>query len=71
MTIPTAFPNPNYVATTGAGTSSTVTGHPMERCFRDIHVMSTHRALQLDLATENWATAHYGLSAPPGLRASG
>jgi 3-hydroxy-9,10-secoandrosta-1,3,5(10)-triene-9,17-dione monooxygenase len=51
-----------------AGTSATVTGHPMERCFRDMHVMSTHRALQIDLATENWATAHYNLPAPLGTR---
>ena len=51
-----------------AGTSGTVTGHPMERIFRDMHVMSTHRALQIDLATENWATAHYGLPAPSGTR---
>jgi 3-hydroxy-9,10-secoandrosta-1,3,5(10)-triene-9,17-dione monooxygenase len=51
-----------------AGTSATVIGHPMERIFRDMHVMSTHRALQIDLATENWATAHYGLPAPQGTR---
>jgi 3-hydroxy-9,10-secoandrosta-1,3,5(10)-triene-9,17-dione monooxygenase len=43
------------------GTSSTVTGHPLERCFRDIHMISTHRALQIDLATEGWALAHFGL----------
>jgi 3-hydroxy-9,10-secoandrosta-1,3,5(10)-triene-9,17-dione monooxygenase len=43
------------------GTSSTVTGNPIERAFRDIHMISTHRALQIDLATENWATAHFSL----------
>ncbi|HLF76915.1 MAG TPA: hypothetical protein VJB57_05435 [Dehalococcoidia bacterium] len=43
------------------GTSSTVTGNPLERCFRDIHMISTHRALQIDLATENWGLAHFGL----------
>jgi alkylation response protein AidB-like acyl-CoA dehydrogenase len=43
------------------GTSSTVTGNPIERCFRDIHMISTHRALQIDLAMENWAQAHFGL----------
>ncbi len=44
------------------GTSSTVTGNPIERCFRDIHMISTHRALQIDLATENWGFAHFGLT---------
>jgi alkylation response protein AidB-like acyl-CoA dehydrogenase len=43
------------------GTSSTVTGNPLERCFRDIHMISTHRALQIDLATESWGLAHFGL----------
>jgi alkylation response protein AidB-like acyl-CoA dehydrogenase len=48
-------------AFTAAGTSATVTGHPMERCLRDVYTISTHQVLRLDNAAEAWATAHYGL----------
>ncbi|HWO73610.1 MAG TPA: acyl-CoA dehydrogenase family protein [Dehalococcoidia bacterium] len=44
-----------------AGTSATVTGHPIERCLRDVHMMSTHRVLSMDQAAETWGLAHYGL----------
>ncbi|HLG10536.1 MAG TPA: hypothetical protein VI876_02150 [Dehalococcoidia bacterium] len=48
-------------AFTAAGTSATVTGHPMERCLRDVYTISTHQVLRIDNAAEAWATAHYGL----------
>ena len=44
-----------------AGTSATVQGHPMERMLRDAFMMSTHRVLRLDTASEDWAVAHFGL----------
>jgi alkylation response protein AidB-like acyl-CoA dehydrogenase len=44
-----------------AGTSATVTGHPIERCLRDVYTLSTHRVLSIDNGAESWATAHYGL----------
>jgi 3-hydroxy-9,10-secoandrosta-1,3,5(10)-triene-9,17-dione monooxygenase len=43
-----------------AGTSATVTGHPIERNLRDVYTLSTHRVLSLDNGAEAWATAHYG-----------
>jgi len=48
-------------AFTAAGTSATVTGHPIERCLRDVYSISTHVALRFDNSAEAWATAHYGL----------
>jgi len=48
-------------AFTAAGTSATVTGHPIERCLRDVYTLSTHRVLSLDNGAEAWAIAHYGL----------
>jgi alkylation response protein AidB-like acyl-CoA dehydrogenase len=44
-----------------AGTSATVTGHPIERNLRDVYTLSTHRVLSLDNGAEAWATAHYGI----------
>lgn len=44
-----------------AGTSAAYTGHPMERCLRDIKMMSTHAAYRFDTAAENWGLAHFGL----------
>lgn len=44
-----------------AGTSATVTGHPIERNLRDVYTLSTHRVLSLDNGAESWATAHYGI----------
>jgi resorcinol 4-hydroxylase (FADH2) len=48
-------------AFTAAGTSATVTGHPIERCLRDVYTLSTHRVLSIDNGAEAWAAAHYGL----------
>jgi alkylation response protein AidB-like acyl-CoA dehydrogenase len=48
-------------AFTAAGTSATVSSHPMQRCLRDVHTISTHTVLRLDNAGEAWATAHFGL----------
>jgi alkylation response protein AidB-like acyl-CoA dehydrogenase len=48
-------------AFTAAGTSATVTGHPMERCLRDVYTISTHQVLRIDNSAEAWASAHYGL----------
>jgi alkylation response protein AidB-like acyl-CoA dehydrogenase len=42
-----------------AGTSATVTGHPIERNLRDVYTLSTHRVLSLDNGAEAWAVAHY------------
>ena len=44
-----------------AGTSATVEGHPLERCFRDIHMLSTHNVYRIDQIAERWALAHFGL----------
>jgi hypothetical protein len=33
----------------------------MERCLRDIKMMSTHAAYRFDAAAENWGLAHFGL----------
>jgi alkylation response protein AidB-like acyl-CoA dehydrogenase len=49
-------------AFTAAGTSATVTGHPIERCLRDVYTISTHTVLRMDNAGESWAVAHYGLA---------
>jgi len=46
-----------------AGTSATVDGHPLERCFRDIHMLSTHNVYRIDQIAERWALAHFGLPA--------
>ena len=48
-----------------AGTSATFTGHPLERCFRDIHMISTHTVLRVDNTAESWGLAHFGLGGPP------
>ena len=42
-----------------AGTSATLTGHPIERNLRDVYTLSTHRVLSLDNGAEAWAVAHY------------
>jgi 3-hydroxy-9,10-secoandrosta-1,3,5(10)-triene-9,17-dione monooxygenase len=44
-----------------AGTSATFEGHPLERCFRDVHMLSTHNVFRLDQVDERWALAHFGL----------
>jgi alkylation response protein AidB-like acyl-CoA dehydrogenase len=41
-----------------AGTSSTFLGQPMERCWRDMQMLSTHNVYRLDLMGERWATAY-------------
>jgi 3-hydroxy-9,10-secoandrosta-1,3,5(10)-triene-9,17-dione monooxygenase len=41
-----------------AGTSATFQGQPMERCWRDIHMLSTHNVYRLDLMGERWAGAY-------------
>jgi 3-hydroxy-9,10-secoandrosta-1,3,5(10)-triene-9,17-dione monooxygenase len=45
-----------------AGTSATFDGHPLERCFRDIYMLSTHNFYRIDQIGERWALAHFGLS---------
>jgi 3-hydroxy-9,10-secoandrosta-1,3,5(10)-triene-9,17-dione monooxygenase len=50
-------------ALAAAGTSATVEGHPLERCFRDIMMLSTHNVYRLDQVGERWSLAHYGLPA--------
>jgi alkylation response protein AidB-like acyl-CoA dehydrogenase len=44
-----------------AGTSSTFLGRPLERCWRDIHMLSTHNVYRMDLMAERWSQAHFGL----------
>jgi 3-hydroxy-9,10-secoandrosta-1,3,5(10)-triene-9,17-dione monooxygenase len=46
---------------TAAGTSATRQGHPLERCWRDVHMLSTHNVYRMDLMAERWAAAHFGL----------
>jgi alkylation response protein AidB-like acyl-CoA dehydrogenase len=46
-----------------AGTSATFEGHPLERCFRDIHMLSTHNVYRIDQIAERWALAHFDLPA--------
>jgi len=41
-----------------AGTSATFQGEPMERCWRDMHMLSTHNVYRLDLMGERWASAY-------------
>jgi alkylation response protein AidB-like acyl-CoA dehydrogenase len=43
-----------------AGTSATRQGHPLERCWRDVHMLSTHNIYRMDLMAERWAQAHFG-----------
>jgi resorcinol 4-hydroxylase (FADH2) len=45
-----------------SGTSSTFLGQPMERCWRDMHMLSTHNVYRLDLMGERWSQAHFGLN---------
>ena len=46
-----------------AGTSATVSGHALERVFRDVHMIATHTVFRFDNAAENWALAHFDLPA--------
>jgi hypothetical protein len=48
-----------------AGTSSTFLGRPMERCWRDIHMLSTHNVYRLDLMGERWANAYFEAGRQP------
>ena len=48
-----------------AGTSATFDGHPLERCLRDAHMISTHTVYRLDNAAESWGLAHFGLGGTP------
>jgi alkylation response protein AidB-like acyl-CoA dehydrogenase len=41
-----------------AGTSSTFLGNPMERCWRDMQMLSTHNVYRLDLMGERWSAAY-------------
>jgi alkylation response protein AidB-like acyl-CoA dehydrogenase len=41
-----------------AGTSSTFEGEAMERCWRDMQMLSTHNVYRVDLMGERWASAH-------------
>jgi alkylation response protein AidB-like acyl-CoA dehydrogenase len=45
-----------------AGTSSTFSGRPLERCWRDIHMLSTHNVYRMDLMAERWSESHFGLT---------
>lgn len=45
-----------------AGTSSTLSGRPLERCWRDIHMLSTHNVYRMDLMAERWSESHFGLT---------
>ena len=51
-----------------AGTSAAVDGHPLQRCLRDIYMISSHAALRMDAATEAWGLAHFGLTSPFAVR---
>jgi 3-hydroxy-9,10-secoandrosta-1,3,5(10)-triene-9,17-dione monooxygenase len=44
-----------------AGTSATFDGHPLQRCWRDIHMLSTHNVYRMDLRAERWSQAHFQL----------
>jgi 3-hydroxy-9,10-secoandrosta-1,3,5(10)-triene-9,17-dione monooxygenase len=46
-----------------AGTTAAYAGQPMERCFRDIRMMSTHAAYRFDGVADRWARAHFDLGA--------
>jgi hypothetical protein len=48
-----------------AGTSSTFLGQPMERCWRDMHMLSTHNVYRLDLMGERWASAYFDAASTP------
>ena len=50
-------------AVAAAGTSATFEGHSLERCFRDIMMLSTHNVYRLDQVEERWSLAHYRLPA--------
>jgi alkylation response protein AidB-like acyl-CoA dehydrogenase len=50
-------------AVAAAGTSAMAEGHPLERCFRDIMMLSTHNVYRIDQVAERWARAHYGMPA--------
>jgi 3-hydroxy-9,10-secoandrosta-1,3,5(10)-triene-9,17-dione monooxygenase len=50
-------------AVAAAGTSAMAEGHPLERCFRDIMMLSTHNVYRMDQVAERWSLAHYGLQA--------
>jgi alkylation response protein AidB-like acyl-CoA dehydrogenase len=50
-------------AVAAAGTSAMVDGHPLERCLRDITMLSTHNVYRLDAVAERWSLAHFGLQA--------
>ena len=50
-------------AVDAAGTSAMVDGHPLERCLRDITMLSTHNVYRLDAVAERWSLAHFGLQA--------
>jgi hypothetical protein len=46
-------------AVAAAGTSATQEGHPLERCFRDIMMLSTHNVYRMDQVAERWSLAHF------------
>lgn len=46
-------------AIAAAGTSATTEGHPLERCFRDIMMLSTHNVYRIDQVAERWSQAHF------------
>ncbi len=50
-------------AVAAAGTSAMTEGHPLERCLRDIEMLSTHNVYRVDQVGERWAVAHFGVQA--------
>ena len=47
----------------GAGTSAARIGHPLERVFRDMAMMSTHRFIDAERTAENFGALRLGF--PP------
>ena len=47
----------------GAGTSAARNGHPLERIFRDMSMMLTHRFIDAERTTENFGALSLGF--PP------
>ena len=50
-----------------AGTGAYFDGSPMQRAFRDVHMLQSHVAMSMDNAAENYGKVLLGLDPVPPL----
>ena len=50
-----------------SGSSGLMDNNPAQRCWRDVHAISSHVVMNWDVPAENFGRAEFGLPLNPGL----